>query len=110
MLIETCSAQKLQLLFIHGIVLGGDLELGIDDFKSIPAHWESKYSAVDMQKYFGAANGASLTDVHENFSRLRAAGLILHYWPWARVVAHRKSLVQWAWADCWALYLKIITL
>jgi hypothetical protein len=34
-----------------------------------------------MKVHFGLGTGASLKDVTQLFGRLRAKGLLLHYWP-----------------------------
>ena len=43
--------------------------------------YEQHYDNAEMAQYFGAGTGANLADVTAAFGRLRAKGLLLHYWP-----------------------------
>lgn len=43
--------------------------------------YEMHYDHTEMAKHFGMANNYKLQDVTATFGRLRAKGLLLHYWP-----------------------------
>ena len=43
--------------------------------------YEMHYDHIEMEPYFGMGNMHKLQDVTAVFGRLRAKGLLLHYWP-----------------------------
>ena len=43
--------------------------------------YEMHYDHPEMAVHFGTNNGHTLEDVTATFGRLRAKGLLLHYWP-----------------------------
>ena len=54
---------------------------GISCTRLRPASHESTFGCADINPWFGSSGkGNSLKGVVENFSKLRKAGVVLHYW------------------------------